>query len=315
MGMLRKDVKIGLAVGSVVAAGFAIYILVSAGDAGPGIALEDGNGAIVNDGARARTDSPANLNADMPPQAMAVETRSTDAASTPSRTVWAPPARTEVIPPDPSMLTEREVPGGGTDPWAAKLGEDPQFETTVTPSAPGLAEFAVNPNAARAASFDSPDRRLLNSSYAGSTPLVADATTAGSARPGYASYVVQPGDNYSRIARKLYGNADLFYEVQKANPNVNPRALQAGQVLLVPDRNTIGSRTASAAAGSTVAEAAPAVLGTNEYRIRQNDSLWIIAQRELGDGTRHDEIYQLNKAAIGPDPTRLRVGTVIRLPK
>lgn len=42
--------------------------------------------------------------------------------------------------------------------------------------------------------------------------------------------------------------------------------------------------------------------------VQPGDSLASIAQRELGDPSRYPEIYILNRALMGPDPNRLRVG-------
>ena len=52
---------------------------------------------------------------------------------------------------------------------------------------------------------------------------------------------------------------------------------------------------------------------TREYTIQKNDSLWSIAQRELGSGHRWKYIYELNKDKI-KDPNRLKPGQVIVLP-
>jgi len=52
---------------------------------------------------------------------------------------------------------------------------------------------------------------------------------------------------------------------------------------------------------------------TRQYTIQKNDSLWGIAQRELGSGHRWKYIYELNKDKI-KDPNRLKPGQVIILP-
>jgi DNA-binding SARP family transcriptional activator/LysM repeat protein len=57
------------------------------------------------------------------------------------------------------------------------------------------------------------------------------------------------------------------------------------------------------------------------YRVRAGDSLWRIAERELGSGFRWREIYRLNKEATFPDGGRLtnphliRPGWVLELPE
>lgn len=50
------------------------------------------------------------------------------------------------------------------------------------------------------------------------------------------------------------------------------------------------------------------------YTVKSGDSLWAIAQRELGNGSRWGEIYELNKDAIGKKPELIYSGTELRMP-
>ncbi len=50
---------------------------------------------------------------------------------------------------------------------------------------------------------------------------------------GQETYVVEPGDNLSLIAEKVYGDATLFPLIQEAN-NLDPSQLAVGQRLVVP---------------------------------------------------------------------------------
>jgi LysM repeat protein len=51
-----------------------------------------------------------------------------------------------------------------------------------------------------------------------------------------------------------------------------------------------------------------------EYMVQKGDSLWKIAEQQLGDGTRWGEIYQLNNGTIGGDPSLIRAGAQLKLP-
>lgn len=55
----------------------------------------------------------------------------------------------------------------------------------------------------------------------------------------------------------------------------------------------------------------PGSAGT--YTVQSGDSLWRIASRELGSGTRWSEIYDLNRDVI-PDPDRIYIGQELQLP-
>lgn len=52
---------------------------------------------------------------------------------------------------------------------------------------------------------------------------------------------------------------------------------------------------------------------TKEYTVQKNDSLWKIAQKEMGSGHRWKYLYEMNKSKI-KDPNRLRVGTKLTIP-
>ena len=50
------------------------------------------------------------------------------------------------------------------------------------------------------------------------------------------------------------------------------------------------------------------------YTVKEGDSLWRIARDQLGDASRHLELAELNKAALGGDPNNLKLGQKIILP-
>jgi peptidoglycan-associated lipoprotein len=62
----------------------------------------------------------------------------------------------------------------------------------------------------------------------------------------------------------------------------------------------------------TPIESAPKV-STREYTIQPNDSLWKIAQAEMGNGNRWQYLYEINKDRI-KNPNKLKKGMVIIIP-
>jgi len=57
----------------------------------------------------------------------------------------------------------------------------------------------------------------------------------------------------------------------------------------------------------------PADAATTEYTIQSGDTLWKLATRFMGAGSRHTELAAMNKGRLGPDG-ELRVGTKILVP-
>ena len=53
----------------------------------------------------------------------------------------------------------------------------------------------------------------------------------------------------------------------------------------------------------------------NSAIVRSGDTLSGIAKRELGAASRWPEIYNLNRAVIGPDPDKIQPGMVLTLPR
>ncbi len=54
-------------------------------------------------------------------------------------------------------------------------------------------------------------------------------------------------------------------------------------------------------------------VSTRDYTIQANDSLWKIAQKEMGNGNRWKNLYELNKDRI-KNPNKLKKGTVLIIP-
>lgn len=64
--------------------------------------------------------------------------------------------------------------------------------------------------------------------------------------------------------------------------------------------------------GTTATRPEPAEDTT--YTVKSGDSLWAIAKKYLGDGSRYPELYDLNKDTIGSDPNRIYPGQTFTIP-
>lgn len=164
------------------------------------------------------------------------------------------------------------------------------------------------------------------------------------------TYKVQSGDTFESIARSKLGDPKRQTEIAKLNPTVKPNRMRVGQDLVLPGAKPAGkavepaieaSGSKSATAKDATAKAAdkadkkaadpkgaepkavdPKTADAKEsskdagaersYVVGKGDTFGRIAQVQLGSGKRVDEIRELNPNV---DPTRLRVGQRIKLPK
>jgi nucleoid-associated protein YgaU len=111
---------------------------------------------------------------------------------------------------------------------------------------------------------------------------------------------VGQGDDLSKIAQRAYGNESFFRVIYDANKNVigpNPNSLILGQILYIP-----------------ILEGNTTPVPGQTYLVQQGDYLFLIAERAYGDGNLLNLIYEANRDVIGPDPTVLVPGQVLRIP-
>jgi nucleoid-associated protein YgaU len=113
-------------------------------------------------------------------------------------------------------------------------------------------------------------------------------------------YTVQPGDareGLAGLARRLYGDAARWITLYEANRGVvgnNPAVIRPGQSLVVAGLG-----------------AAPAPGQARAYTVQPGDAregLAGLARRLYGDAARWPELYAVNRAAVGDDPSRLQAG-------
>ena len=80
---------------------------------------------------------------------------------------------------------------------------------------------------------------------------------------------------------------------------------------------TVVLRTASDGTATASVQASPRSTATAPkaatYTVKAGDCLWNIAKQQLGDGSRYNEIYSLNKDKI-QNPNLIRPGQVLTLP-
>ena len=146
-------------------------------------------------------------------------------------------------------------------------------------------------------------------------------------------YTVSEGDTLAEIAMKFYGSEQGNKRVNVARIfEANRQVLKAideiyvGQKLIIPPMLASGpDKTQSESFTSTIFEKVKSIgrksFSTDtdkekqgrQYIVRDGDNLWRIAEKQLGDGSRYEEISKLN-ASFLKDKDSLVVGMLLIVP-
>jgi nucleoid-associated protein YgaU len=109
-------------------------------------------------------------------------------------------------------------------------------------------------------------------------------------------YETKAGDTLSDIAQEVLGDASRWREIYEANRKRiggDPDKLATGVTLNIPENGGPAAKT---------------------YVTVEGDTLWEIAQRFYGDGSRWNAIHEANRKAIGDDPDTLRPSLTLTIP-
>ncbi len=142
------------------------------------------------------------------------------------------------------------------------------------------------------------------------TTVGQDRTNQPAAGPGFASYVVKPGESLSSIASRLLGSAAKWKLLAELNRDRvgEDGSVRAGVTLRLP-----ASTQARSTGNQTPKSLTRTAAGPRSYTVRGGDTLSQIAMRELGTMRRADEILSLNKDKIR-NADEIYSGLVLALP-
>ena len=194
---------------------------------------------------------------------------------------------------------------------------------TLTPprSSPGVAALAPPGSDARmpAAPMTAAPIATAPTNFGNVAPASAVApVVSGRDQP----YVVAPGDNLFEISRKVYGDGSYYRALFAYNSDRYRHAedIRSGNVLDVPPAEYLKQRYPELIGGASDGSAGTAPLGRtmaaagSSYTVREGDTLFDIARKQLGQASRWTELYELNRAALGEHLENLRPGVTLRLP-
>ncbi|MHC4415314.1 MAG: LysM peptidoglycan-binding domain-containing protein [Planctomycetota bacterium] len=145
-------------------------------------------------------------------------------------------------------------------------------------------------------------------SMSGGPATALPAEPSGGAPPRFIQHTVEPDDTMWTIAEQWYGDASRWAQIARANPLIDPNRLRVGQRLRIPapgsPRPPLAARAAQAPDGGAGIV----------YTVQAGDTLTKIARAYYSDTGRWGIIFAANRATIGQDPDRLKVGMKLKIP-
>ncbi len=132
-------------------------------------------------------------------------------------------------------------------------------------------------------------------------------------QPVQTVHYVKKNDTPWKLAQQYYGDGTKYPLIVDANPGKirNGTMMREGVQLVIP---SVPESAAPSGNNVTLVRDTPRAVGS-KYTIREGDTLWSIAQRQLGDGSRYKEIQQANHKVVPSTRSVLPVGAELTLPK
>jgi nucleoid-associated protein YgaU len=307
---MRKDVRLGFAVGGVLLAVIIVAILVVHRNRGheKTVGFDTGGKEAVTPAPDTTTPNTDKTGGDSAPVGVALPTPAAPAREPGDDT---PAARATA---DASDRSDK-----GNDRWDAlfaSTAEDPiraQLTSNAAKvkshkSAAADADRTIEDAAANSPMDSAPTTPRAVSESATATPVNVDSPR---------THRIQSGETFVSISKAVYGDGRYFKAIADANPNVSPEKLRPGMVIQLPPASQVkqSSRPAKSASAEK-APAGPALSADGKtYTVQKNDNLYKIAKQLYGKGEKEGDLYTVNKDVIGPDSTRLKIGMVLRLPE
>lgn len=311
---MRKDAKIGFAVGGVLLAVLTVYTVVVPRH--PHAASSNAVTLAIPPGSSANNDQPA-------------------AGPSAASNEWP-------VAPAPSTESKSEAARNSSDNvnWAKLLNGSsdapPLFSTTPTvgdtadkpqPAAPASAVRTASANDACPRLH--PELPQMMQSPSAQSPAVIPASVTlvkPATQPAVAGrqYTIKSGQTLSSIAAEVYGNQRFYVAILRANPSVNPARLRPGMKITLPDISEVRPESSVSTAAMAVEEETPkpthaarthtSAAAGQTYTVASGDTLYRISKKLYGSQKQADAIYALNKETIGQDKARLKIGMVLTLP-
>lgn len=214
------------------------------------------------------------------------------------------------------------TPDEETRPTQKAPATEPSFEQPAFSQSRGF-DAVTNPSgkarntAVRNAAGSGADGKFSLAAFNYQNEAIEAAPDDGST---YDSIVVQSGDNYSKISKRVYGTVRYFSALAVFNQHriSDPKKMRPGMIVLTPEASVLEERYPQLFIDSKPKVAEPAGFlvmddGSPAYRVGERETLSQISERFLGRSARWVEIYRLNQSVV-TDPNKLKAGIILALP-
>ena len=226
---------------------------------------------------------------------------------TPDEPVQRAPASEPVFGAAADRAEESETPGRAATGFSNSAGFNAVARPAARPSRQALRSAAGSGTDGR---FDLAAFNYQNSAQANPSSDAADVPTV----------VVQEGENYTKLSKRVYGTTRYFSALAVFNQHriPDPRRMRPGMIVLTPDRRLLEEKYPQLFIDSQprVVEPPGFLLqddGSPAYRVGDRETLSDISKKHLGRASRWIELYEMNRGVVN-DPNRLKPGTILALP-
>ena len=117
--------------------------------------------------------------------------------------------------------------------------------------------------------------------------------------PVSGTYKIQKEDSLSTLSKKFYGSEEMWPNIAKLNNIGNPNIIWEGAEIKVPAKDELVKNTTD-----------------SNYQVNDGDTLFKIAEKEYGDGSRWQEIAAANNTSyLANGNPLIYTGTTIIIPR
>ena len=300
MPNMRKEVKLGFAIGGVILTVLIIWALSVGGSNEPKvdqIAAAPRSGNAVVGGNQANPSQPS----------VTLEPVTPALAQTAARQATVPQGGA-------IAQNQNQAQAQGDADWGKLLNGDLLMNQSAHAAAPAQVPAAIDPPAV-IGSQQTAETQVTppqNEQVAVAAPAATPAQVVPS---GPRTHRVQDGETLSSIAVAAYGSASYYPHILRANPNLDPKKLKIGMTITLPDISSVKPPDVPGGAAAQHASATEQKVDqSKEYKVQPGDSLYKISVKLYGKSEMQTKIYELNKEQIGADPAKLKLGAVLKLP-